>query len=66
MGPVLLLNLPDDAGFRLKAALTGEALTFNDQFLLVVVVIELSGFAMLMLRPRPKMGHGRRAPPKLE
>ena len=45
---------------RYAALLDREALvmTFNDQFLLVV--ISLSAFAMLLLRPLPQMGE---APP---
>jgi len=42
---------------RYAALLDREALvmTFNDQFLFLAVVIGLSAFAMLFLRPRPKM-----------
>ena len=52
---------------RYAALLDREALvmTFNDQFLLLAVVIGLSAFAMLLLRPRPKMGAGV-APPKVD
>jgi MFS transporter, DHA2 family, multidrug resistance protein len=41
---------------RYAALLDREALvmTFNDQFLLLAVVIGLSAFAMLLLKPRPK------------
>ncbi len=51
---------------RYAALLDREALvmTFNDQFLLLAVVIGLSAFAMLLLRPRPRMGV--QAPPKLD
>ena len=50
---------------RYAALLDREALvmTFNDQFLLLAVVISLSAFAMLLLRPRPKMGMGAGGPP---
>ncbi|MDZ4690392.1 DHA2 family efflux MFS transporter permease subunit [Terricaulis sp.] len=50
---------------RYASLLDREALvmTFNDQFLLLAVVIGLSAFAMLALKPRPKMGG---APAKLD
>jgi hypothetical protein len=50
---------------RYAALLDREALvmTFNDQFLLLAVVISLSAFAMLLLRPRPMMGMGAGGPP---
>ncbi|MEQ1820702.1 MAG: DHA2 family efflux MFS transporter permease subunit [Terricaulis sp.] len=50
---------------RYAALLDREALvmTFNDQFLMLAVVISLSAFAMLLLRPRPKMGMGAGGPP---
>lgn len=43
---------------RYAALLDREALvmTFNDQFLMLAVVISLSAFAVLLLRPRPKLG----------
>lgn len=43
---------------RYASLLDREALvmTFNDQFLLLAVVIGLSSFATLLLRPRPRMG----------
>jgi DHA2 family multidrug resistance protein len=49
---------------RYAALLDREALvmTFNDQFLLLAVVIGLSSFATLLLRPRPKMGVGGPSP----
>jgi DHA2 family multidrug resistance protein len=51
---------------RYAALLDREALvmTFNDQFLLLAVVISLSSVAMLLLRPRPKVGMG--GPSKLD
>jgi MFS transporter, DHA2 family, multidrug resistance protein len=58
---------PDrQALMRYAALLDREALvmTFNDQFLLLAVVIGLSAFAMLLLKPRPKMGAT--APAKLD
>jgi hypothetical protein len=39
-------------------------MTFNDQFLMLAVVISVSAFAVLLLRPRPKVGMG--APPKID
>ena len=41
---------------RYAALLDREALvmTFNDQFLMLAVIIGLSAFAMLALKPRPK------------
>ncbi|ANP45271.1 DHA2 family efflux MFS transporter permease subunit [Candidatus Viadribacter manganicus] len=54
------------AMMRYAALLDREALvmTFNDQFLMLAVVISLSAFAMLLLRPRPKIGMG--PAPKLD
>lgn len=45
---------------RYAALLDREALvmTFNDQFLTLAVVISLSAFAMVFLRPRPRIGMG--------
>lgn len=53
---------------RYAALLDREALvmTFNDQFLLLAVVISLSAFAMLLLRPRPKVGMQGGSPPQLD
>lgn len=52
---------------RYAALLDREALvmTFNDQFLLLAVVIGLSAFAMWLLKPRPRLGM-QGAPPKLD
>lgn len=52
---------------RYAGLLDREALvmTFNDQFLMLAVVISVSAFAVLLLRPpRPKLGM--EAPPKLD
>lgn len=49
---------------RYAALLDREALvmTFNDQFLLLAIVIGLSSFAMWLLKPRPRMAGPTQAP----
>ncbi len=51
---------------RYAALLDREALvmTFNDQFLMLAVIIGLSAFAMLALKPRPKPMASGPAPPQ--